>query len=325
MPGRAAVANLDGVPKPCASDPTVAPGDEPVNVHDQPGLPEDPEELRAHAQALRLLQEGGYNPMVGGAYALRVHTGLWRDTKDLDLFLRRDQVDAALALLDGAGYRVELTDPLWIAKAFSGEYFIDLIFSSGNGIAVVDEEWARRSITAPVLGLKALVVPPEEIIWSKAFVQERERFDGADIHHLIRCKGEQIDWCYLLDRFAPHWHVLFSHLVMFRFAFPGERRAIPSWVMNDLASRVPAEELEGPPGEAARLCRGSLLSRQQYLHEMNELGFADAREREVPGWRGDIRWPVHGRDAGPAGAGRHAGDEGERHEEGEDDANRSRG
>jgi hypothetical protein len=303
LPDRAPVANLDGVPNHSTNS----------------------DELRAHAEALRLLQEGGYNPMVGGAYGLRVHTGLWRDTKDLDLFLRKDQIDAALAVLERAGYRVEVTDPLWIAKAFRGEYFIDLIFSSGNGIAVVDEEWARRAITTPVLGRQALVVSPEEIIWSKAFVQERERFDGADIHHLIRCKGEQIDWRYLLDRFAPHWHVLFSHLVMFRFAFPGERRAIPSWVMNDLASRVPAEELEMPAGEVARLCRGSLLSRQQYLHELNELGFADAREREVPDWRGDIRWPVRCRDSRPVGAGRRIGDEGKRHEEGEDDANRSRG
>ncbi len=313
------------MPTPSTNDPAAALCDEPVNVAHQSRLSADPDELRAHAEALRLLQEGGYNPMVGGAYGLRVHTGLWRDTKDLDLFLRKDQIDAALAILERAGYRVELTDPLWIAKAFRGEYFIDLIFSSGNGIAVVDEEWARRAIPAPVLGRQALVVPPEEIIWSKAFVQERERFDGADIHHLIRCKGEQIDWRYLLDRFAPHWHVLFSHLVMFRFAFPGERRAIPSWVMNDLASRVPAEELEMPGGEVARLCRGSLLSRQQYLHELNELGFADAREREVPDWRGDIRWPVRCLDARPVGAGRRIGDEGKRNEEGEDDANRSRG
>jgi hypothetical protein len=325
LPDRDPVANLVGVPDHSTNDPAAAPGDEPVSVAHQSRLPTESDELRAHAEALRLLQEGGYNPMVGGAYGLRVHTGLWRDTKDLDLFLRKDQVDAALAVLERAGYRVELTDPLWIAKAFCGEYLVDLIFSSGNGIAVVDEEWARRAVAAPVLGRQALVVAPEEIIWSKAFVQERERFDGADIHHLIRCKGEQIDWRYLLDRFAPHWHVLFSHLVMFRFAFPGERRAIPSWVMNDLASRVPAEELEMPVGEVARLCRGSLLSRQQYLHELNELGFADAREREVPDWRGDIRWPVRCRDARPVGAGRRIGDEGKRNEEGEDDANRSRG
>src|SRR5256885_15513046 len=90
--------------------------------------------MSAHRRALEVLQRGGIDPMVGGAYALRAHTGIWRDTKDLDLFLRKDRIHEALALLEKDGYRTELTDPLWIGKAFSGDYFVDLIFSSGNEI-----------------------------------------------------------------------------------------------------------------------------------------------------------------------------------------------
>jgi formamidopyrimidine-DNA glycosylase len=58
----------------------------------------DEAEVFAHREALRILQEGGFTPMVGGAYALRVHTGLWRDTKDLDLFLRKDRIVRRLPL-----------------------------------------------------------------------------------------------------------------------------------------------------------------------------------------------------------------------------------
>src|SRR5262249_59949649 len=97
---------------------------------------EEREERDAHREGLRIVQEQGFEPMVGGAYALKMHTGIWRDTKDLDLFLRMDRVEDALAALGRAGYRTEFTDRLWLAKAFSGPYFIDLIFSSGNGIAV---------------------------------------------------------------------------------------------------------------------------------------------------------------------------------------------
>src|SRR5438045_4305648 len=43
------------------------------------------EERAAHREALRLLQEQGFAPLVGGAYALKTHPGIWRDTKDLDL------------------------------------------------------------------------------------------------------------------------------------------------------------------------------------------------------------------------------------------------
>jgi len=253
--------------------------------------PEEQEERDAHREALRILQEQGFEPMVGGAYALKTHTGIWRDTKDLDLFLRKDQVGGALQALARAGYRTELTDPLWLAKAYSGPYFIDLIFSSGNGIGIVDEHWLRRAATNRVLDRDALIVPAEEMIWQKAFIQERERFDGADIHHLLRCKGAQLDWDHLLWRFGErHWEVLLVHLITFRFAFPSDKDQVPERVMRDLVGRL--ERREAAPAAKERICRGTLLSRQQYLPETNVEGYRDAREDEAQGWAGDQSYPV---------------------------------
>jgi len=253
--------------------------------------PEEREEREAHREALRILQERGIGPMVGGAYALKTHTGIWRDTKDLDLFLRKERVTEALQALAEAGYRTEMTDPLWIAKAFAGPYFIDLIFSSGNGIAAVDEQWVRRATKAPVLGREALIVPAEEMIWQKAFIQERERFDGADIHHLLRCRGKQLDWEHLLSRFGDrHWELLLVHLITFRYAFPAEKDQVPEPVMRELIRRL--EQREGEPAGSERICRGTLLSRQQYLHETNVEGYRDARETESPSWTGDRTYPV---------------------------------
>lgn len=254
---------------------------------------EDPEERRVHGHALGLLQDAGLEPMVGGAYALRTHTGLWRDTKDLDLFVRKDRIHDALAVLSRGGYRTEFTDQLWIAKAFGGPFYIDLIFSSGNGLGIVDEQWRARAATAQVLGRESLIVPAEEMIWQKAFIQERERFDGADIHHLLRCKGASLDWKHLLWRFDPHWQVLYVHLISFRFCFPSDKDQVPSWVMCNLAARLALEE-ERPPAKD-KLCRGTLLSRQQYLHELREHGYRDARELEVTGWQGDSTYPVRPR------------------------------
>jgi hypothetical protein len=251
---------------------------------------EDPQESAAHARALAILQDEGLDPMVGGAYALRVHTGIRRDTKDLDLFIRKDAVERAIEVLDRAGYRTEFTDRLWIAKAFAGPYFIDLIFSSGNGVAVVDRHWVRRAVKSRVLDLDALVIPAEEMIWSKAFVQERERFDGADVHHLLRAKGESLDWKHLLKRFDPHWQVLLAHLITFRFAFPSHKEQVPGWVMRELIGRL--DKAEEETGCAEQICRGTLLSRQQYLFETNVEGYRDARETESQGWTGDQAYPV---------------------------------
>jgi hypothetical protein len=250
----------------------------------------DPVEQQVHGRALALLQDAGINPMVGGAYAMRTHAGLWRDTKDLDLFLRKERALEALQLLAGAGYRTEMTDPLWLAKAFDGPYFIDLIFCSGNGIAVVDGEWEKRAARAEVLGREALIVPAEEMIWQKAYIQERERFDGADIHHLIRCRGAQLDWKHVLRRFGDHWPILLGHLITFRFSFPSDKGQVPTWVMHEMMTRLAREENE--PAGFARICRGTLLSRQQYLSEVNDLGYRDARELEVDGWEGDAVYPV---------------------------------
>jgi len=269
-----------------------------AKLDDVPGAVavQDPEEMSAHRRALEVLQRGGIDPMVGGAYALRAHTGIWRDTKDLDLFVRKVQIHEALALLAKNGYRTELTDPLWIGKAFAGDYFVDLIFSSGNGVATVDEHWQRRALHATVLGRQALIVPAEEMIWQKGYIQERERFDGADIHHLIRAKGEKLDWQHLVARFGDHWPVLLGHLVSFRFSFPSDKEKIPASVMKDLLTRQLA--LEERPASSERLCRGTLLSRQQYMNELEEHGYLDARDREVAGWTGDQAYPVK-RRAGP--------------------------
>ncbi|MFL5414924.1 MAG: nucleotidyltransferase [Myxococcales bacterium] len=257
---------------------------------------EDPQETNAHRRALEVLQRAGIEPMVGGAYALRAHTGIWRDTKDLDLFVRKDQIEQALDVLARAGYRTELTDPLWIGKAFDGDYFVDLIFSSGNGVASVDEEWRKRAVLGDVLGRPALLVPAEEMIWQKGYIQERERFDGADIHHLIRAKGDRLDWRHMLSRFADHWPVLLGHLVSFRFSFPSDKDKVPEWVMRDLLARQLA--LEDRPAASERMCRGTLLSRQQYMNEVEDHGYLDAREHEVAGWNGDSAYPMK-RRAGP--------------------------
>ena len=74
------------------------------------------------------------------------HTGLERHTKDFDIFVRPDHCERVLQTLAAAGYGVELTFPHWLGKAFSGDNCIDVIFSSGNGIATVDDGWFAHAI-----------------------------------------------------------------------------------------------------------------------------------------------------------------------------------
>lgn len=223
--------------------------------------------------SMQRLTEAGIPFLVGGAYAFGVYTGISRDTKDFDLFLQSSDVERALVVLGEAGYETGTPYPHWIAKAKCGENVIDLIYAAGNGLCRVDDSWFDRACPGELLGMKVKLCAPEEILWMKAFIMERERFDGADVIHLIESCGRKMDWEHLLGRFGPDWPVLLSHLVLFDYVFPGERNRVP----NNLVSRLLQRLTTNGAATGSRLCRGTLLSRQQYLRDIEERGFKDAR------------------------------------------------
>lgn len=229
-----------------------------------------------HRRALESLNAADVEYLLGGAYALQAHLGvLLRAVKDLDLFCRPRDVERALAALADAGFATELTFPHWLAKAVAGSEFIDVIFSSGNGVVTVDDGWFAHAEPSEVLGVPVLLCPAEEGIWARAFVMERERYDGADVAHLLRCRAATLDWRRLLDRFGPHWRVLYAHLVLFGFIYPAERDRVPRWVMDELAGRLAAEVATPAPQE--HVCQGTLLSRAQFLIDVGRWGYEDAR------------------------------------------------
>jgi hypothetical protein len=226
-----------------------------------------------YIDALGRLQGAGVPFLVGGTFAYSRYTGIDRETKDLDIFVDPSQIARALAVLAEAGFRTTLPFPHWLGKACLGAHCIDIVFSSGNSISRVDDEWFAHAKESDVLGMQLSLCPPEEMIWSKSFVQERERFDGADVLHLVRAQGRTLDWDRLLRRFAENWPVLLSHLVLFRFAYPDRRNDVPARILDELLARVQTQQNE--PGN--HLCRGTLLSRQQYLYDLDRLGYEDAR------------------------------------------------
>ena len=124
------------------------------------------------------------------------------------------------------------------------------------------------------------------MIWSKAFVNERERYDGADVNHLILKAGRSMDWERLMRRFDRYWEVLLSHLMMFRFAYPSERDIVPDWVMAELMSPHAGHRPARATGRS-KLCRGNLISRVNYTVDIHHWGFRDGRawdeeERDAP-------------------------------------------
>lgn len=217
--------------------------------------------------------------LVGGACMLERLTGIVRPTKDFDLHVRQQDLKKIFATLDSAGYRTEMTFSHWLGKIFQESHSIDAIFSSGNGVCKVDDEWFAHAISGEVLGVPVKFCAPEEAIWSKAFIMERERYDGADVAHLLFARAQHMDWGRLLRRFGPYWQVLLNHLVLFSFIYPGRCHLIPEWLLEELWRRW-REQRDGRSMDA--ICRGTLLSRTQYLYDVTAGGLQDGR-LESPG------------------------------------------
>jgi len=224
--------------------------------------------------AVLALNEAELPFLVGGAYAFERFTGIERNLKDFDIFVRPEDCRRALDELSAIGYQTEFAFPHWLGKAVCGQHYIDVIFNSGNGIARVDDEWFRHAIVEDFLGVPIKLCPIEETIWSKAFVMERERYDGADVAHLLLASGKDVNWNRLLERFGPHWRLLLSHIILFGFIYPSERSQIPEWIIDSLLKKLRVELAS--PASSKRICQGTLLSREQYLAD-RERGYQDAR------------------------------------------------
>lgn len=244
------------------------------------------EEQEVYANALRILNLNHVPYVIGGAATVGFYTGLWRNTKDLDLFLTPRDLTAALIALSAEGYTVEVPAPHWLAHAYCGSFYVDLIFGFGGWRAMVDKQWIDRGHPATVHGQPVRMCPVEDLIWIKAYVAHRERFDAADILHLINACHRSIDWRYVLHRFEPCWQLLLFYLNLYQFVYPSDRSDIPAWLVHELVDRWRAQRQQ--PVANPRECRGTLIDRFSFLIDIRE-GYEDAR---VP-WALAHGWTAH--------------------------------
>lgn len=236
-------------------------------------------EREVYKLALRTLNEAGLPYVVAGAYAIYEHTGIYRDTKDLDVFIEPEHLLDAARVLREAGFTTRLEQPHWLAKAFLGEPFLDLIFGMGNGLALIDAGWYRHSKPAILAATPVRVAPAEELLWHRLFIHERHRQDMGDIVHLIACVGPVMKWDRLLERVAEHWPLLLAQIQIFLYVYPEIEGAVPRWVVDELLARAHAEADRARSGD--RVTRGTLISRFSFNIDVTEWDFRDEREVSV--------------------------------------------
>jgi hypothetical protein len=225
-----------------------------------------PEQEQLFREVLRILSASKIPFAVSGAFALHEHTGIWRDTKDLDVFMSADQVSQALDILKEHGFKTEVRDPIWLRKAHRGDYYVDLISGMSNAVIRVDQSWIDRGFDSEVFGVPVKVLAPEELIASKVFVTFRERFDGADIAHVVYAAGNSMDWNRIISLVGDHWQMLLWALLLFHYVYPSSK-AVPMLVWDELLTKFRAD-LDNPDEKAK--FRGSLIDEKMFAIDVRE-------------------------------------------------------
>lgn len=232
----------------------------------------DDSQRKFFSAVLKQLNRHGVAYAVTGAFALQQYTGVWRGIKDLDVCLTSEQLAAALPALCDYPFHCEISDPVWLAKIREGDHFADLITGMSNAALLVRDSWIERARPAVLLGIQTRVLAPEELMASKLFVAHRERFDGADVLHVIFRSRGALDWDHILDLMSEHWGLLFWALVLFQYVYPAHADYVPARVWALLMQRF---QKEISTVNRAAPFRGSLIDENMFAIDVREWGLDD--------------------------------------------------
>lgn len=153
-------------------------------------------------------------------YLLGGGLGCWArggppSSNDIDLMVRREDAERALAALRAAGMRPDRPPEQWLFKAWDGDVLIDLIFEPA-GVRVSDQ-LIERGEDLNVAGMQIRVMALDDILVTKLLALDEHNADYSGLLLIGRALREQIDWSAVRQRtssspFAAAFFVLVDGL-----------------------------------------------------------------------------------------------------------------
>ena len=137
--------------------------------------------------------------LIGGVAVKEL--GRPRVTHDIDLFVRPDDAERVLQVLESKGFHIERRDPFWLYKAWREEVLVDVIFKSSGDI-YFDEEVRDHVRRIPYLGGYINAISPEDFIVIKAAAHQEDNPHHWHDALAVLTQGN-LDWEYLYRR-AKH-------------------------------------------------------------------------------------------------------------------------
>lgn len=209
-------------------------------------VPED--QFQIYSQVIASARARRIPFAVGGAFGYGAYTGVWRNTKDLDLYILPQDREAMLAVFTQAGledYYPRLAyDRRWIHRGFANGIIVDIMWAMANQRAEVDSHWLNGGREFELNGLRLRALPAEELLWAKLYVLQRERCDWQDVLNIVGAAGRTLDWDRLLARLGDDLPVLRAVLSLFAWIAPGLACELPGtlWLRVGLPCPEPSAE-----------------------------------------------------------------------------------
>ena len=150
--------------------------------------------LKRVAQVLR---EADIEFALAGGLSAWVHGGPPTEN-DVDILIREQDVDPALAALDAAGLETAKPPEGWLVKAWSDGVLIDLMYEPSG--VVVDDEFLERCEVHNVAAVRMHVMPLEDLLVGKLLALTEHNLDFAPILEHARALREQVDWAHVASR-----------------------------------------------------------------------------------------------------------------------------
>jgi hypothetical protein len=193
-----------------------------------------PERWAVYEPVIAAAQHRELQFAIGGGGAMAFYTGRIRDSKDIDLYVAEQDRGALIQVLEDAGlkdhYDCSPYDRRWIFRGCKDDVIVDVIWAMANQRTRVDKSWVLRGPQGDVQGYRVRVIPPEELIWSKLYVLQRDRCDWPDILNILYAVARQLDWEHLFERLGPDLPLLKALLSVFAWIAPGRAADVPDWV-----------------------------------------------------------------------------------------------
>lgn len=148
-------------------------------------------------RSARALHDAGVPFALGGGFAVYAWGGTMPE-HDVDLFLREEDANTALAVMESLGFRTERPPEDWLVKAWDDDLLVDLIYRPAG--YVVDDALLATAVRLEVGAVAMPVLPPTTLLAMRVLAMTEHYCDFSRLLLPSRMLRERVDWEALTDR-----------------------------------------------------------------------------------------------------------------------------